>query len=145
MRILSMIFFCAFLCLCAHAQDTKRKSHNTPETTKTLHDIYKGMIPVNGRQVYTTLQLDHKPDYDMGGFLLMEVYKKHNSQDSVVPLMGQWTVLKGDAKNDNATVVELDATGKTMYYLRKSDGTLQKLDASLHEIKPPMNYILIKQ
>ena len=142
MRFLSIIIFAVFIFLPVLAQ---KKSHHSNDTARTLHDIFKGSIPNNGWVVNTTLQLDHKLFADMGGFLLLETYKTRGNKDSIVPAMGEWTVLKGDANDDNATVVELDAAGGRIYFLRKKDGSLQKLDTSLHEISPAKNYVLKKE
>jgi len=58
---------------------------------------------------------------------------------------GEWTVLRGDATDENATVVELDSKGMVLYFLRKKDGNLQRLDTSLHAMKPASGYMLHKE
>ncbi len=108
-----------------------------------LTDVFKGTIPANGNEVITELILWHKPYADMGNFLLFETNKKGGK--STVETRGDWTVLKGSATDDNATVVEIDAPGVVQYFLRYKNGNLQKLDTTLHEMKPPLKYILMKQ
>jgi hypothetical protein len=60
---------------------------------------------------------------------------------------GDWTVLKGSATDDNATVVELDDKNQKpiYYYLRLKNGDLQQLDSTLHEMKPVAKHKLTKQ
>jgi hypothetical protein len=121
----------------------KKVKHATPvlDTITVFHDIYKGNIPGSVGKVVTVLQLDHKLYHDEGLFTLTETFQKGKP----VVNIGEWTVLKGDAKDDNATVVELDPPGNVIYYLRRPDGSLQLLDTSLREIKPAANYLLKKE
>jgi len=105
-----------------------------------LKDIFRGNIPANGYENTTELILEHQKYYDIGAFTLSET-----SKSGTLTRKGQWTVIKGSAKDENATVVELDLTGNTEYFLRMKNGNLQKLDTALREIKPASKYILVRQ
>src|SRR4051812_11035247 len=111
-----------------------------------VQDTYSGSTTNNGARVPAELVLMHNtPHEDYGTFTFTEQYK-----GAVAKITGEWTVLRGDAKNRNATVVELDAPSfgvphKSLYFLRRKDGVLQKLDSSLHEIKPIEGNLLRKQ
>ena len=126
---------------CAQAQDTKK---TTPVT-----DDFKGTIEVSlDQSIATALRLTHEPYADDGKYLLNEVYinSKQGTKNAVVR-EGEWTVLKGSATDDNATVVELDdkQLKPIRYYLRLKNDDLQQLDTTLHEIKPAAKHILSKQ
>ena len=113
-----------------------------------LNEKFKGNISVGGDDAATTsLTLQHEPYADMGTFTLTEFYRATQFEKATTNVTnGEWTVLKGSAKDENATVVELDANHKRMlYFLRLKDGNLQQLDVSLHEIPPASKHILRKQ
>ncbi len=115
-----------------------------------LNDKFKGNIAVSGDDDYanTTLSLQHVYGADMGRFTLDEVYPGNKfSKPAHITTEGDWTVLKGSATNENATVVELDAKGgkRVLYFLRLKNGNLQQLDLSLHELPPASKHILRKQ
>jgi NlpE-like protein len=113
------------------------------DTVTIFHDVFTGVITSNGVRTATTLRLDHKQYCDDGNFSISET---NTGTPARLPrtASGEWTVLRGDAKDENATVVELDAPGRVLYYLRKRDGSLQQLDTALKEIKPAGNYLLKK-
>ena len=128
----------------AYGQTSKAKpARHVPDTVTMYHDVFKGVITNKGTAVATTLQLDHKQYCDYGNFSLNETYAKPGGGKEH-RVSGDWTVLRGDAADENATVVELDAPGAVWYYLRKRDGSLQQLDTALKEIKPTGNYLLKK-
>jgi hypothetical protein len=72
-----------------------------------ITDLFKGIIPMNGNEMITELILMHKPYADMGNFILFETNKKGGK--GTVETRGNWTVLRGSATDENATVVEIDA------------------------------------
>jgi len=117
-----------------------------------LNDKFKGNIAAIGGDdndyASTTLVLHHKQYADMGTFTLDEIFPgtriekgAHNTTT------GDWTVLKGSATDENATVVELNAGGgkRMLYFLRLKSGNLQQLDFGLHEVKPAAKHILKRQ
>ena len=136
------MLFPILLCVSAYGQNKPhKKSYLAIDTTTLFHDVFKGVISNNGTQVNTILQLDHKQYHDEGKFMLSKTYK-----DLTVTVNGEWTVLRGDAKDENATVVEIsDNAAFREYYLRRTDENLQQLDTALREIIPAKNYILKKQ
>ena len=63
-------------------------------------------------------------------------------------LMGNWTTIKGDDKDDNAVVYELNPDGPDhpQYFLKVDDATIQQLDGDGHVINAPgLNFDLKKQ
>jgi len=130
------LFFSSFF---VHAQDKEAQ----------INDIYKGRIEVsNDEFIDVTLQLKHQLYHDEGGFILNEVFCYRKTETTTGKAAeGSWTVLKGSAADDNATVVELDnKNGRLLYYyLRLKNGNLQQLDTTLHQIKPVSKHILRKQ
>jgi hypothetical protein len=95
-------------------------------------DTYKGNL--NG--VKTTLELRHCHACDYGIFTLTEKDKA---------ITGEWTVLRGDATDRNAVVVNLYAEKRDWYFLRTNKTTLQKLDSTRGRIAPKEKYILRKK
>ena len=93
----------------------------------------------------TRLVLEHCRFCDMGKFILYGVNAAASANNMPFEIRGAWTVLKGEAADENATVVEIDGKKDTMYFLRLKNGDLQKLDAKLREIKPATKYVLRKR
>ncbi|MFI5195453.1 MAG: hypothetical protein ACHQD8_00050 [Chitinophagales bacterium] len=141
-RTVLILLFPILLCLPAYGRNKPQKRMlSSIDTTTILRDVFKGVITDNGNEVNTMLQLDHKQYHDEGKFVYSKTYN-----GITVTINGEWTVLKGDAKDENATVVELDDNSSFRdYYLRRKDGNLQQLDTALLEIKPALNHILKKQ
>ena len=111
----------------------------------TITDVYKGLLAAKGcKGVNTTLSLRHVKYADDGSYTLTEKYCDY---PKATVIRGEWTVLRGDATNENATVIELyDAvTNKPVrHYLRLKDGSIKMLDDELRAIKGKGNYILKK-
>jgi len=102
------------------------------------HDDFKGLISLRDSNIITDLTLQHEAYADMGTFILGGL-----NHSSGIMSLGDWTVLKGSATDDNATVVELDQGRIPIYYfLRLKNGDLQQLDSTLHEIQPAAKHIL---
>jgi hypothetical protein len=139
--IVSLLMF--FICSKGFGQQNqigKSKVSTEKQKDVMLKDIFRGNIPANGYENTTELVLEHQKYYDIGAFTLSET-----SKSGTLTRKGQWTVIKGSAKDENATVVELDIAGNTEYFLRMKNGNLQKLDTALREIKPVGKNILVKQ
>lgn len=115
-----------------------------PPKQDLIKDVFRGVIPEQGINITTILTLNHLPYADDGDFTLKETFIDAQKKERTANCFGEWTVLKGDAKDDNATVVELDAPGRIMYFLRLKNNNLLKLDTSLREIMPTTKYILRK-
>ena len=139
MRKITLLLVMLISATCLNAQQKKGAL---------LHDKFKGNVALSGEDyANTTLILEHKQYADMGSFELEEVYPGSKfDKPAVITTSGDWTVLKGSATNENATVVELNANGgRILYFLRLKNGNLQHLDVSLHEIKPVAKHMLRKQ
>jgi hypothetical protein len=112
----------------------------------TLTDTFKGTIAAKGCSgVKITLQLRYERYADDGLYTLTEQYC---DRPKAVVLQGSWTVLRGDAVNENATVVELwdEATNNPVrHYLRLRNGDIKVLDNQLRLMKGYGNYVLKKQ
>lgn len=112
----------------------------------TLTDTFKGTIAAKGCSgLKVTLQLRHERYADDGLYTLTEQYC---NRPKAIVLQGSWTVLRGDATNGNATVVELwdEATNKPIrHYLRLKNGDMKVLDEKLRLMKEHGNYVLKRQ
>ena len=104
---------------------------------KQHYDCYKGQLTV-----YTELFLEHVQYADEGRFVFLE---HTNKTGAAAEMRGDWTVLRGDATDENATVVELDGPGRILYFLRRKDGSLQQLDTALKAINPIIRNVLNKE
>ena len=141
-----LFLFIAFISF--QTADAQKKGAHTakPAADSILTDTFSGNIPDGGVVYATFLTLNHCRYCDMGKYSFVAVPRGSNSQKSAM-VEGEWTVLRGDAKDENATVVELDdKAGKPLYYyLRVKNGDLQQLDSLLKEIKPAKDHMLKKQ
>jgi copper homeostasis protein (lipoprotein) len=81
------------------------------------------------------------PYADMGHFTLRESYVGR----SAAPLLskGSWTVLRGDAEDENATVYEIDPDkGAPRYFLKQAENSILPLDSKLKRIPSVMDLSL---
>jgi hypothetical protein len=139
--LLVLVF--VLMCVPAFGQKKAKKSSKPAlDTTTIYHDIFRGVLPDGHDSIITLLQLDHKLYHDEGTFNLDESYKKTGGRLPSVKSQGFWTVLKGDADDDDATVVEVDGEDYQQFFLRRNDSTLQKIDATLHIIEPAEAYLM---
>ena len=142
MHIQSLVTLALFSgSIAANAQENKKP--------KLINDEFNGTISASSDvEIATALKLTHEPYADDGTFLLNEVYdnSKTKSKNALVR-EGEWTVLKGSATDENATVVELDDKNQKpiYYYLRLKNGDLQQLDNTLHIINPVTAHMLAKR
>jgi len=124
------------LTLLAYVTSSAQKATGSKKP-RMLYEVYTGSLPKDHRSQYTQLILQHQCRYcDEGTF----VFKAGKDE-----LKGEWTVLRGSATNKNATVVELTAKNKSLYFLRRKDHYLQQLDSTLNILKPAGKYLLKKQ
>ncbi len=127
-----MRFLPAVLCLLGLSASAQEE-----DTARKTTDIYKGVISDNKKEERAILSLRHCHFCDYGTFTL--------STATGTSFAGDWTVLRGDAANKNATVVELDAADKAFFFLRKPTGELQQEDSALKVIAPAATYVLRQQ
>lgn len=108
-----------------------------------LKDVYKGKVSVKGSKgLMVELSLNHEPYTDAGSYTLVEKYVGY---PKATMLQGEWTVLRGDATDHAAVVIELyDAVTQApmRYYLRHKDGSIEMLDDKLRKQKG--NWVLKK-
>ncbi len=135
------------MCTSVYAQSSKREpGGSTPEADSLLTDTFSGLIPFKKHRDPARLILKHCRYCDEGTFAIVASPRVTFTCTSF-KFSGKWTVLRGSATDDNATVVEIDAPAPIglLYYLRLKNGNLQQLDSLLREIKPIKNYMLLKQ
>ena len=139
--ILSMFFLPDLV----YGQNSKRtKVSPDPEADAIITNTYTGIIPLKKQRCPARLILKHCRYCDEGTFAITANPRVTLTCTSF-GFSGEWTVLRGSAIDENATVVELDGKGTTFYYLRHKNGDMQQLDSLLREIKPIKNYMLLKQ
>lgn len=133
MRIIATL---ALIVICFPTSGQKASGNGRDGRKEIVHDVYRGNIDNLSGKVETCLILEHAGQFvDDGQFILVE---------GKMTTKGDWSVLRGDAKDHNATVVELYNTQRSVYFLRRKDGALQKLDSQLMELKPVDNFLLRK-
>jgi NlpE N-terminal domain len=133
--LIAVMTLSAFTCF-GQAKGTKKpKPKEKSAGIDMIIDRFKGSIAIKDSLWVTELMLEHQLFADDGTFTLRETLEKPVKTNAPVETKGDWTVLRGDATNENATVVEIDGAGKTQFYLRLKNEDLQRLDASLHKLK----------
>ena len=135
--------FVAAIAFCFSLAAFAQKKDALAGKEKMFTDTFKGQVQIDDTRFITGLILMHCRFCDMGKFILQEAIM--DAMDKPSEIKGEWTVLKGDAVDENATVVEIDSKNDTLYLLRMKNGDLQKLDAQLREIKPVAKYMLRKR
>jgi hypothetical protein len=109
---------------------------------KLITDTYAGFIPAKKcTEVFMELTLTHERYSDEGTYTLKQ---RCPSDKDGIYTEGEWTVLRGDATNENATVVELGLKGN-WHFRREKNGNLQLLDSTLHVVGETGRYILKKR
>jgi hypothetical protein len=134
----------ALMACCYGITASAQSDKTTPATEKMLTDIFKGQVLLDNTRYITQLVLTHCRYCDEGKFILQETKVESKAGDKPIEIKGDWTVIEGDAENQYATVVEIDAGKDTLYFLRWEEGNLQKLDAQLRAISPVKKYLLRK-
>ena len=116
------------------------------DTTPTELGTFEGILPCAdcpGIDTQITL-VQYGPNIAEGTYDLQQTYQNRN----VKPLetKGDWTTLKGDAVDDNATVYQLDPDQPehSLYFLKIGDNKLEQLDSDLKEMPSNLNFILTK-
>ena len=107
--------------------------------------VYEGTLPcADCAGLKTVLTLFAKPGWAEGTYKLRETYLATRDGDKTFQTSGQWTTLKGDATDDNASVYQLnpDDSTKARNFLRVSHDEIRTLDRELRVIRSPMNLSL---
>ncbi|HET9870257.1 MAG TPA: copper resistance protein NlpE [bacterium] len=112
-----------------------------------LWGVFTGVTPcADCPGIRTELSLYHSgPFVDEGAYELELTYLGRNVKPFVT--RGDWTMIKGDAADENASVVQLDPDHpeKSTYYLRIGPDELRQLDRDLGEIDSQLNFTLKKR
>jgi uncharacterized lipoprotein NlpE involved in copper resistance len=131
----------------AAARDTGRATTVAQADTarERMVSVYEGTLPcADCAGLKTVLTLFAKPGWAEGTYKLRETYLATRDGDKMFEASGQWTTLKGDATDDNATVYQLnpDDSTKARNFLRVSHNEIRTLDREFREIQSPMNLSL---
>ena len=117
-------------------------------SAKILSEIYRGTLPcADCSGINTELTLQHHPNAAGGTYLLKETYVGAKSNnDSTVETKGNWTTVRGNATDPDATVIELtpDKHVEERFFILKKNKLLM-LDRQLKEIISKLNYALNKK
>jgi hypothetical protein len=143
-RILGLLFLWT-LAGCSPKPVVQHSLYNStqgPSAGSLLLGVFKGTLPPG---VETELSLYHPNLYtDEGTYIL----KTSPAGSNTPPLVtrGDWTMIRGDAADENASVYQLepDHPEKSVYYLRVNSGEVRKLDQDEKEIKSKLNFTLTK-
>jgi copper homeostasis protein (lipoprotein) len=116
--------------------------------TAILFGVYKGTLPCadcNGLETVLRLYAKGKFDYTYAFFVRSQTYVGSPHGDVTISDRGEWTLLRGDATDDNASVYQLnpDSQQHSEALLVQDNGaTLTQLDKDLKPIDPTSNVSL---
>lgn len=134
-------FMILFLSAPCYGQKKKKTVKPAIDTNSMLQDIFAGPLPDGDDTIYTSLTLNHKINHDYGTFSLDQT-KNNRGETRTYTTPGNWTVLNGSAVDEYEKVVALESPDFSLFFLRRPDGKLQKLNAKLEEVEPTQSYIL---
>ena len=115
-----------------------------------LFGVYKGTLPCadcNGLDTVLRLYAKGKFDYTYAFYVRTQTYVGSSHGDRTISDRGEWTLLRGDATDDNASVYQLnpDSEQRSESLLVQDSGTtLTQLDKDLKPIDTTMNLSLKK-
>jgi len=116
--------------------------------TAILFGVYKGTLPCadcNGLETVLRLYAKGKFDYTYAFFVRTQTYIGAPHGDITISDRGEWTLLRGDATDDNASVYQLnpDSEQRSEALLVQDKGaTLTQLDKDLKPIDTTRNVLL---
>jgi copper homeostasis protein (lipoprotein) len=132
---------------CAPKPFTNASLYNSsqgPALGSLLLGTFQGTLPcADCPGIKTELSLYHPNLYtDEGTYVLKTTYLDRTVKPTVT--QGEWTILRGDAADENASVYQLepDHPDKSSYYLRVNTNELRQLDKDEKEIKSALNFTL---
>ena len=115
-----------------------------PSGDAQLLGVFRGVLPcADCPGIETELTLYHAGPYvDEGTYSLKLTYRDRAVQPYVS--RGDWTMIRGDAKDENASVYQLDPDHpeKSLYYLRVHPNELRQLGRNLKEMGSPLHFTL---
>jgi copper homeostasis protein (lipoprotein) len=118
--------------------------------TAILFGVYKGTLPCadcNGLDTVLRLYAKGEFDYTYAFYVRTQTYVGSSHGDRTISDRGEWTLLRGDATDDNASVYQLnpDSEQRSESLLVQDSGTtLTQLDKDLKPIDTTMNLSLKK-
>jgi uncharacterized lipoprotein NlpE involved in copper resistance len=113
-----------------------------------LMGIYKGTLPCadcSGLDVELRLYAAGKFNFTDTIFIRTQTYRGAPHGDVVFSDRGEWTLLRGDAVDENASVYQLNpdsTTSSESYLVQKNGDTLVQLDREQRPIQSKMNLTL---
>jgi copper homeostasis protein (lipoprotein) len=119
-------------------------NNQSPVTGSLLLGTFQGTLPcADCPGIQTELSLYHPNLYtDEGTYVLKLTYLDRAVEPIVT--QGEWTILRGDAADENASVYQLepDHPEKSSYYLRVNAREIRMLDKDEKEMKTKLNFTL---
>lgn len=121
-------------------------TYKQPDKSSDLSEIYQGTLPCadcSGLLTELTFK-KNAPEASGGAYLLKETYQGKN--DKPFEKEGNWIMTKGNTKNPNSIIYELDSDkpGQSSYYLKVDEKTIKMLDRNKNEIESPFDLSLTK-
>jgi copper homeostasis protein (lipoprotein) len=116
--------------------------------TAILFGVYKGTLPCadcNGLETVLRLYAKGKFDYTYAFFVRTQTYVGAPHGDVTISDRGEWTLLRGDATDDNASVYQLNPDNEQhseALLVQDNGATLTQLDKDLKPIDTTMNVSL---
>ena len=119
-----------------------------PQMEASLTSVYEGVLPcADCEGIATSLTLSqYEPNRSEGTFQLGETYMGEGG--SSFASEGVWTTWRGNAVDENATVVVLNPDSpddEQRYYERMGGNELRLLDRNLNPIESDLNYVLTRK
>jgi copper homeostasis protein (lipoprotein) len=116
--------------------------------TAILFGVYKGTMPCadcNGLETVLRLYAKGKFDYTYAFFVRTQTYVGAPHGDVTISDRGEWTLLRGDATDDNASVYQLNPDNEQhseALLVQDNGAALTQLDKDLKPIDTTMNVSL---
>jgi copper homeostasis protein (lipoprotein) len=116
--------------------------------TAILFGVYKGTLPCadcNGLETVLRLYAKGKFDYTYAFFVRTQTYVGAPHGDVTISDRGEWTLLRGDATDDNASVYQLNPDNEQhseALLVQDNGAALTQLDKDLKPIDTTMNLSL---
>jgi uncharacterized lipoprotein NlpE involved in copper resistance len=116
--------------------------------TAILFGVYKGTLPCadcNGLETVLRLYTKGKFDFTYAFYVRTQTYVGAPHGDMTISDRGEWTLLRGDASDDNATVYQLNPDNEQhseALLVEDNGATLTQLDRDLEPIDTTMNVTL---
>jgi copper homeostasis protein (lipoprotein) len=116
--------------------------------TAVLFGVYKGTLPCadcNGLETVLRLYAKGKFDYTYAFYVRTRTYVGAPDGDVTISDRGEWTLLRGDATDDNASVYQLnpdDAQHSEALLVQDNGATLTQLSKELEPIDTTINVSL---